>query len=137
MQSISQVVYETSEQHVSCDGPSRIERDNSDINILTNYLEQSSPFEGDPTILRSISTGLTSSKNCNVHYSKAVGKKILDSMIGVSIEKYVFHRTEQAVLMTAKMDSSECSKELDPSLLFQRLLIILKGSSTNELDAFK
>ena len=36
MQSIAQVGYETSEQHTCCDGPSRTERDNADISILTS-----------------------------------------------------------------------------------------------------
>lgn len=105
MQSLAQVGYETSDQHKG-DGKISTERDNKDISLLVNYFERSSPFEGHPDILRSLSSGLAASKTCNVQESKAVGTKILESMTGSLVEEYVFRKNQQAVLMTAKNESS-------------------------------
>lgn len=63
--------------------------------------------------------------------------KILQSMAGTAIETHVFRQKDHAVLMTAKAEGSETVRSLDPSLLFQRLLIIAKGSHVNEAEAFK
>lgn len=136
MQDLTGVGYKTSEQHKEM-GKSRIVRDHKDIQTVLDYLTSASPFVGDKTVLRSISTGVSACESCNVESAKSVGQKILDSMTGICPDDYTFRQKEQAVLMTAKTKSIGAGiGQVDPSLLFQRLMMIVKRSDLKEAEVF-
>jgi hypothetical protein len=58
-----------------------------------------------------------------------VGTEILDSMVDKSVKDYVFRKKSQVTLMTAKRADSLDIKHIDPSLIFQRLLVVAKRPS--------
>lgn len=98
---------------------------------MLDFFEKGSPFEGDKTVLRSISTGLSTGPSCNVDSAKEIGSKILATMCGVAMNEYVFKKTNQAILMTAKQNVPDTSTNVDPFLLFQRLLILQRKLNLN------
>ena len=108
MQNLAGITHETSEQHKDL-GISRRKRDTVDSDILSKYLKQSSPFDGDNLMLRSIATGMSATTACNVDDAKRIGEQIMKSMIGVSVKDFVFRKKDQAVLMTAKSTESGTS----------------------------
>ena len=137
MQNLAGITHETSEQHKDL-GISRRERDTLDSDILFSYLKHASSFDGDNLKLRSIATGMSATMACNVDTAKEIGERIMKLMIGVSVKDFVFRKKDQAVLMTAKSNESGTSvRQLDPSLLFQRLIVIAKKSQVDESQIFK
>ena len=138
MQNLAGITNETSDEQHKDLGISRRKRDTVDSDILSKYLKQSSPFDGDNLMLRSIATGMSATTACNVDDVKRIGEQIMKSMIGVSVKDFVFRKKDQAVLMTAKSTESGTSvRQLDPSLLFQRLIVIAKKSQADESEIFK
>ena len=136
MQSLAGVATSSSEQHKDL-YESTIKRDCMDTQVLINYLSESSPFDGNGTVLRSISTGMTASSLSNVDKAKEVGQRILNSMIAVAVDVYVFRKKDQAILMTEKNTPGGAIRQLDPSLLFQRFVLIASKTDMNEADIFQ
>ena len=136
MQDLTDVGLKTSEQHKDM-GESRASRDSKDTQTVIDYLRNASPFVGEHTILRSISTGVAACESCNVENAKSIGQSILDSMVGISTDSYTFRKKDQAILMTAKNTLGTPSVgQLDPSLLFQRLMVIVRRSEMTKMKFF-
>ena len=136
LQSLAGVAYETSEQHKEC-RDSRIKKDHSDAAILFEYLTERDPFDYSPK-LANIDTGEVATDNVNVYDAKAVGEKIIVQMIGVDVFSYSFSRTCMVTTMKTK-SSIEIDGDrinVDPMLLFQRLVLLVKKDENQLKDAF-
>jgi hypothetical protein len=101
MQELTDVMYHTSNQHKES-GISWQQRECKYTQIVIDLFEQSSPFESDPLLLRSLGTGMTAAENVNADKAVEVEKKILDGMVGKSLNEHSFKRKYQSVFMMAK-----------------------------------
>ena len=129
--------HRTSDQHKEF-GNSRQHRDFSDTQKVIKFLEKSSPFKVDPKFLQSISTGVSAGLNVNVNDAKAVGSKIVGEMAGKSVAEYTPRKANQCILMTSKCQSSDGKQvNIDPALLFQRLVTVARRTDSEEADYFK
>lgn len=72
LQSFAGVTFNNSTQHQDI-SKSRVKRDEQDIQLLLNFLEESSPFAGESKTHRSIATGVSAANHCNVDDSKSIG----------------------------------------------------------------
>ena len=88
MEGMSQVFYGTSEQHKETSEPRQL-RDCKDTQIVIDFLEKGSPFNGDLQ-LRNITNGLTAYESANVDSARDLGLKIIDSMSGKLVADFVF-----------------------------------------------
>lgn len=129
--------HSTSDQHKEF-GNLRQHRDCSDTQKVIKFLEKSSSFKVDPKLLQSISTGVSAGLNVNVNDEKAVGSKIVEDMAGKSVAEYTPRKANQCILMTSKCQSSDRKQlNIDPALLFQRLVTIARRTVSDEADYFK
>ncbi|KAK3713979.1 hypothetical protein QZH41_005649 [Actinostola sp. cb2023] len=128
MQNLTEIKYHTSEQHKDTT-PARKERDHKDTNKIIGYLSQRNPFSSDST-LRSIATGIIADEGVNCDKSKEEGEKILRSMIGKNVHDHTFRRKDQVVTLASKtaVQFSDGKVQIDPQLLFQRLIIVATTS---------
>lgn len=82
-------------------------------------------------------TGITASPDVNVDEAKAVGQLILKKMEGQSIKDYKFRKVDQCVVMSAKSTQKiGMTKNVDPALLFQRLVTIAGRSVEKQESCF-
>ena len=75
----------------------------------------------------------------NVDGAKQVGKSILKSMKGNSVEEFVFKKKAQAVTLNCKAQLKIDNEvvTVDPQLLFQRLISAARGNTEQtELEDF-
>jgi hypothetical protein len=86
----------TSDQHKEF-GDSRQTRDCSDTQKVVDYLENVTPFNGDPNILRNVETGVSAGNKVNIHQAKLVGDKIVSAMSGNAISEYTPRKVNQCV----------------------------------------
>lgn len=79
--------------------------------------------------------GVNSDSSVNADAAKSVGEKILSAMNGTFAADYSFKRSAQAVTMASKssvkIDNDHV--QVDPQLLFQRLIIACDNSELEEL----
>ena len=112
----------------------RQKRDAKDtLAILTTFADRD-PFSADPN-LRNIMTGVNADNAVNVDSARAIGEKILSSMSGKSAADYTFKRSAQAVTLASKSTSIRIESDtvqIDPQLLFQRLIIACNRSDDLE-----
>ena len=101
-----------------------------------DFLREASPFEGDVQ-LRSISTGIVACDGVNADTAREVGNKILESMLGKTVQELIFKRKSQIVQLNTKQSPGGVIKQLDSSLLFQRFLLIARNGSISEEECFK
>jgi len=80
------------------------QRDCKDTQIVIDFFEQSSSFEGDPLSLRNLATGMTAAENVNADKAVEVRKKILNDMVEKSQKELSLKRKDKAVLMTVKQE---------------------------------
>jgi len=134
MQQLTGIRFVTGDQHVDV-STSRIKRDIDDISKLSEFLHAMSPFSDDAT-LHNIATGVTASKNVNVDVAKSIGYQILESMVGKCPEDYIFKKTNTAVTQGTKSSISVDRDvvNVDPLLMFQRLVTVVKDSEDVELQ---
>lgn len=102
MQSLTNIHSKSGEQNKDMSN-SRKQRDRKDTTILLSSLAQHTRFSSDPS-LRNIMTGVNADSEVNVDSSLKIGKKILLSMSGKSVEEYSFSRKAQAVTMASRAD---------------------------------
>ena len=77
--------------------------------------------------VKNVTNGLTSPSSVSVINVKTCGSNILAEMVGGSPLSFKFKRSMQAIQMPAKKESDpnkSKSFEIDPDLLFQRILSI-------------
>ena len=112
-------------------------RDWKDTLAVVQYLQERNPFSND-TSLRNIATGVHAHPTFNVDTAHTVGSAILKSMEGKTSDEHTFRRKDQAVTLGTKssilIDGEEV--QIDPQLLFQRLIIVAQTSDELE-SAFK
>ena len=137
MQQLTEVDYTTSEQHKDM-SDSRIKRDMKDTKTILEFIGARDPFSEDFT-LRSIVTGVTADNRVNVDEAKEVGENILKTMTHKNTEEYTFKKDKQAITMDTYMISKVIHKEIqvDPQLLFQRLITIRNYANENVDVLFK
>lgn len=138
MTNLTDVDQKTSDQHQKAKN-SRRKRDWSNSIKIYEFLKKINPFQGDTSKLRNIVTGVAASSSVNVDTAKTVGEKILEKMNGKSLKEFSPRKVDQCVLMSVKENPNGKKKHnhIDPSLLFQRLLIVAKRSEKDESDFFK
>ena len=112
MSTITKTVFHTSEQHVEI-GTSRIKRDATDLDKLSNWLNQFNPFDATDSRLRSLSHGLVAvpGDGINCDDSEAIGR---------NIQK----RLDNQVMSEVTVDNQ--IMYINPSILFMRLVVLIE-----------
>jgi hypothetical protein len=108
----------------------RIQRDMSDISKVLQVLVERGVFSTSSSKLVSLSTGLVGDDNVDADDAKAVGDKILQSMIGQPVGGYTFSQKRQVKTLASAVyvkTSAGERIEIDPRHLYQRLLIMGVG----------
>ncbi|CAG2256238.1 unnamed protein product [Mytilus edulis] len=138
MQQLTGTGYKTSDQHIE-NSKTRMERDNKDSNMLTEFLTERNPFTNDKT-LRNIETGMVADSDANADEAKTVGDKIIESIAGNLVSEISFKKKDQIVTLDAKRPSgSNISQQpqVDPQLMFQRLTAVGQDSLNNTAELFE
>lgn len=127
----------TSEQHVDMRA-ARVERDNSDVEKLTQYLDMHPPFPLTDKLL-SISSGIVATPSINCHMARELGREGVMQITGSSFGKVSFKRKDK-VLSLASLSTSikvrDKRVDVEPLTIFQRLCII-KQSDQELKEHFK
>ena len=123
MQEFNTLSYTTSEQHKEAT-QARVQRDSSDLEKLKTSLAGYAPFSQDQT-LRNIVNGVVAEDDVNVHEFEAVGRNIMDKMIGQSVFSISFKRKDKAKTFgNISLVKLTPERTIDPGLLFQRFLVV-------------
>jgi len=138
MQECTGVAYATSEQHIDL-SVSRQDRDECDIQKLSLFLSDLNPFGNDDGSLGSIASGLKADELVNADKAKEVGLKILNDMTGKDATEYVFKRKSQIVTLasTSAFILHDESIIIDPAILFQRLIMLIRTTKVDLQSIFK
>ena len=133
MMDLFDIQLKTSEQHQEMQ-PTRIKRDNLDLNIIITYLKSHNPFSGGNEILFNIASGVSAVALVNVDDARRIGTEIMKKMIGLSVQQFTPRKKDQCVLMSQKINGDASSKicNIDPNLLFQRLMVVLASKNQEE-----
>ena len=98
-----------------------------DTKMLLNALADQNPFTAQQG-LRNIMNGVHANDTVNVDDAKDIGQGILMSMTGKFVTEFAFKRSNQVVTLatksSVKIDGEKI--QVDPQLLFQRLIIYTK-----------
>jgi len=131
MQQLTSVMLKTSEQHKDS-SVARRKRDAADSQKLLSFIEWRSPFDADRG-LQNVVTGISAGPHVNVHHAKEIGEAILNKMAGKGVLQHSFKRKDQAANFDSKatVKIGDNTVQIDPLLLFQRLVII--RSQKNDL----
>ena len=132
MQELTGVSYNSGEQNKDMT-QARQARDWKDTQTLLSHLQERNPFTLDPD-LRNICTGVHAHCSVNVDTTKDVVNAILASMIGKTVADYTFKRCDQVVTLKTKaaVKIDSVSVQIDPQLLFQRLIVAAKAADNIE-----
>lgn len=135
MQIFAHTALETSEQHKEM-GISRRKRDIHDTKILYDYLSERNVFADIPG-LRNIVDGIVSNSNSNPHEAEHVGMAIINKMEGKSSSEFIFKKENQVVAMNSKntIQIDNDNVQIDPEVLFQRLLFIQNSRVNEKLES--
>ena len=134
MLDITGVSYSTGEQNKDS-SESRKNRDMKDTKtLLINALAEQNPITAQQG-LRNITNGVHANDTVNVDDAKDIGQGILASMAGKFVTEFAFKRSDQAVSLATKSSVKIDGEmiQVDPQLLFQRLIVALK--SLDDMDA--
>jgi len=115
---------------------SRVERDNKYARTVFRFLCEHNPFERLPEFSNIISD-ITGDSSVNVHQAVLVGEAILERMYGVDAFEFSFSKKDFAVVLdqTRQLNIDGEKVQVDPQLLFQRLLAIGKAhTDENDID---
>jgi len=132
MQELTSVSYSTSDQHKDL-SKARQERDVSDTRKLIFFLATRSPFVHNTNLI-CIDSGVCADSDVSADTAKCVGDKIVNRMIGKSVQEFAFKKKDQIVTIdkTSVVRLGSTSVEIDPQLLFQRL--ITAGTNSDGLE---
>uniref|UniRef100_UPI00358ECD2A uncharacterized protein n=1 Tax=Myxine glutinosa TaxID=7769 RepID=UPI00358ECD2A len=132
MEGLTGVNYNTGEQNKDMT-KARQSRDWKDTLTVLSYLQEHNPFSNDPSF-RNIATGENALSTVNVDTAQSVGTAILKSMDGLTPAEFTFKRKDQAVTLgmqsSVRIDGDQI--QVDPQLLFQRLVIVAQNSDELE-----
>lgn len=119
------------EDHIES-GNARCNRNNQDVQKLIIWFESHSPFDSNDHQLLSLSSGVVAADSDNIHCDEAevVGQEVMNSMDGliftdVKMRKQSHVRTRTLVQVSSTVAVPR-KFELDSSLLFGRLLLIMQ-----------
>ena len=133
MQEVTNITYDTSEQHKET-SQARLQRDLKDSLKILEYLLARNPFDNRMELM-SIDTGEIAVATVNVDQAKKIGRDILESMCGNPTKDYTFKKKDTAITMKAR-STVQIDGEIiavDPLLMFQRLITAVRGLGS-ELD---
>ena len=131
LQQLTGVQYNTSEQYKDLN-TARQGKYLTDSCELLEFLESRNPFS-DNCSLRSIATGINAGISVNVDTAKYVGEKILTSLAQQKVLQHSFKKKDQPVtLSTSAVKLNNETMQIDPQLLFQRLIIA--GTRNDQLE---
>ena len=104
-----------------------------DTRTLLLALADRNPFTPNPD-LRNIMTGVHADRSVNVDSARVIGDDILQSMTGKLATEFSFKRSSQVTTLAAKSSFKVDGEriQVDPQLLFQRLIIASKSSDDME-----
>ena len=139
MQELTGVQFNSGEQNKDM-SKARQMRDMKDTVAILRALAAHNPFSLDTNNnLRNIMNGVNADSNVNAETAKSVGEKILSSMNGKLATEYSFKRSAQAVTMASKssVKIADDQVQVDPQLLFQRLIIACDNSQLEELFQYE
>jgi hypothetical protein len=123
MQEFTELSFTSSEQHKDSTTP-RIKRDQEDRVKLLQELLHCNPFSKDSE-LRNVVTGVVANDDVNVHEYEAVGKAIVQKMVGQPIFTYSFKRKDKVkTLGDSSLVKVNAEQAINPELLFQRFLVV-------------
>ncbi|CAH2989439.1 unnamed protein product [Chilo suppressalis] len=131
IENFSGVSCSTTEQHVDM-RPSRISRDNCDVEKLDMWLAGHNPFPENKELM-SIGTGVIANENINCHRAYEIGREMMNKIIGVDFGSLSFRRKDKVLSLSTVNTSitiDESPVPIDPLLLFQRMCIT-KNSETD------
>lgn len=127
MQEFTGIYYSSSEQHVDS-REARISRDHNDMMELLQFLEARNPFRDDPALCN-VATGVTADDTVNVDKAKEVGTSVIKSLVGKRVSGFSFKKKDQVITLktksSVKIDNE--TVQVDPQLLFQRLIFVARG----------
>lgn len=85
-----------------------------------------------------ITTGVVAGEDVNADKAKEVGEKVLCSMLGKNINDHSFRKKDQVETLASNtaVRFSEGSIQVDPPLLFQRLIVVATGGRYENPQAF-
>ena len=136
MQDFTGQKYLSSEQHKDC-SEARMNRDEKDREIFLEFLRERNPFSNQQC-LRNIETGAVAETNVNVDEAKQIGHNILTEMTEKFVQNYTFKRNQQAITLGTKTSIKVGGDDMqvDPQLLFQRLLTVADDSVDKVEEVF-
>ena len=118
-------------------GKSRILRDVTDLKKIIDWFRSRNPFTVADVRLHSLSTGIaaTEADNINCDSAEEVGAKIMGKMNNVAFCEVTLKKADQARTLahiTSKRTQGEKTFNIDGTVLFSRLLIVMQRSSDLE-----
>jgi hypothetical protein len=119
-------------------GKSRTKRDNEDLSKILEFLELHNPFSTSDGRLRSLTSGTATAESDNINCDNAenVGSAIMLKMDGISFNNIKLKRSDHvrtlAHITTAATAGVQKKLNIDPTMLFNRLLVIMQRSSDLE-----
>ena len=130
MTNLTLAKHKTSDQHIEI-GISRRKKDTEALKKLVDWFENNNPFDPNYPALRSLSFGVTTSKEDNINCDavEIVGKSIQKKLDTLSIEECKIKRTDQVKTLVhlhngIKVDGN--TVHLKPSVLFSRLILLVQ-----------
>ena len=136
MQDLTEINYETSEQHEEM-STARLKRDEKDSKTVLVYLQNRNPFTDDIS-LQNISTGVVTQTSANAECAEVVGKAILTSVENESSIEYTFKKKDRITpIETSSVVTIDGENvPVDPQLLFQRLVTAARDFYDNPQEIF-
>ena len=127
----------TSLQHVEL-GTTRQQRDLRDLEKVKEWLDENDPFDVQKPKLQSLSSNLIADENVNCDQIMAVGRRIQNSLDGMSVAEASIKRSVVKTLASLKnvVKIRDQRVNIDPTLLFMRLVVIAERND-NILSYFK
>lgn len=114
-----------------------MQRDASDLEKFKAKLISCSPFSQDST-LRNVVNGVVAEEDVTVHDFRKLGEKIIETMIGQPVFSISFKRKDKAkTLGTTVSVKVAADRTIEPSLLFQRFLVVSKTGSLSLEDVMQ
>jgi len=119
-------------------GKSRTKRDIDDISKILEFLELHNPFSISDSRLRSLTSGIAAadSDNINCDNAEEIGSVIMLKMDGIPFSNIKLKRSDHvktlAHVATTATAGVQKKLNIDPTMLFNRLLVIMQRSSDLE-----
>ena len=105
--------------------------------MIVRYLQERNPFNGEPT-LRCLASWRAAESSVNADQAKLLGENVLRGMIGKNALEITFKRKHKVATRATKsaVKINGDTIQVDPSLLFQRLIKVAEATPTVLASAF-